>query len=198
MVVNVPLLTPACRRGGSGWSRRCRRGWPSPLVDSLVNEVVVSDDAIRAIVPREPLPMREAFRLALRRIQDVDVTTTWAGADLPESVTGHPRTELHAEEPAPSDPAWSGGTVLSDDQELDTTATPEALFATLEGLGGRPRLVLAAAAVARPRLARRAGGRHRDATRTASPRPTWPSVSPSTSGGWRCSNVRRGCACTPR
>ena len=137
VVVNVPLLTPGLSSRWVGLVTPLPVGLARPLVDSLVNEVVVTDDAIRAIVPREPLPMREAFRLALRRIQDVDVTTTWAGADLPESVTGHPRTELHAEEPAPSDPAWSGGTVLSDDQELDTTATPEAMFATLEGLGGR-------------------------------------------------------------
>ena len=136
VVVNVPLLTPGLSSRWVGLVTPLPVGLARPLVDSLVNEVVVGDDAIRSIVPRETLPMREAFRLALRRIQDVDVTTTWAGADLPESVTGHPRTELNAEEPAPTDPDWSGGTVLSDDQELEADATPEAMFATLEGLGG--------------------------------------------------------------
>ena len=137
VVINVPLLTPGLSSRWVGLVTPLPVGLARPLVDSLVNEVVVSDDAIRSIVPRDPLPMDEAFRLALRRIQDVDVTTTWAGADLPESVTGHPRTELNAEEPAPTDPDWSGGTVLSDDQVLDTAATPAAMFATLEGLGGQ-------------------------------------------------------------
>jgi uncharacterized protein YbjT (DUF2867 family) len=136
VVLDVPLLTPGLSSRWIGLVTPLPVGLARPLVDSLVNEVVVHDDAIRSIVPREPLPIREAIRLALRRIQDVDVTTTWAGADLPESVTGRPRTRLDAAEPAPTDPAWSGGTVLSDDQDLDTQASPEAVFATLEGLGG--------------------------------------------------------------
>lgn len=136
LVVTVPLLTPRLSSLWIGLVTPLPVGLARPLVDSLVNEVVVTDDAIRAIVPRDPAPMREAFALALRRIQDLDVTTTWAGAELPESVTGRPRTALHAEEPAPSDPDWAGGTVLSDDQERRSTATPEAMFATLEGLGG--------------------------------------------------------------
>lgn len=136
LIVNVPLLTPGLSSRWIGLVTPLPVGLARPLVDSLVNEVVVRDDAIRAIVPRDCLPMREAFGLALRRIQDVDVTTTWAGADLPESVTGRPRTRLDAAEPAPTDPEWSGGTVLSDDQEVTTSASPAAVFSVLEGLGG--------------------------------------------------------------
>src|SRR5690606_7937549 len=107
-----------------------------PLVESLINEVVVHDDTIRRLIPRDPLPVREAVELALRRIQDLDVATTWAGAELPESVLGRPRADLAAEDPDPSDPDWAGGTVLSDDRVVATSAPPERLFATIEGIGG--------------------------------------------------------------
>lgn len=136
LVVPVPLLTPSLSSRWVGLVTPLPVGLARPLIDSLVNEVVVHDDRIRELVPFEPMPMREAFRLALGRIQDLDVTTTWAGAELPASVTGRDGARPPSE-PDPSDPEWAGGTVLADEQEVATTASPEELFATLEGLGGR-------------------------------------------------------------
>jgi uncharacterized protein YbjT (DUF2867 family) len=135
-VIGVPLLTPRLSSHWIGLVTPLPTGLAKPLVESLVNEVVVHDDMIRRLIPREPLPVREAFALALRRIQDLDVVTTWAGAELPESVLGRHRTELSAEDPAPSDPDWAGGVVLSDDRVVATSAAPEQVFAVVEGLGG--------------------------------------------------------------
>lgn len=159
MVVQVPLLTPGLSSRWVGLVTPLPVGLARPLVDSLVNEVVVTDDAIGSIVPRRPMTMREAFEAALRRIQDLEVTTTWAGADLsgaarraaagqpgsPEPVatpfdgTGSPSSAsqpVAAADPSPSDPPWAGGTVLSDERTVTSSASPEAVFATLEGLGG--------------------------------------------------------------
>jgi uncharacterized protein YbjT (DUF2867 family) len=142
MVVQVPFLTPGLSSRWVGLVTPLPVGLARPLVDSLVNEVVVTDDAIRSIVPRRPMTMREAFEAALRRIQDLEVTTTWAGAELSgaaraaASPASMPQP-VAAADPAPSDPPWAGGTVLSDERTVASTASPEAMFATLEGLGGK-------------------------------------------------------------
>ncbi len=53
-----------------------------PLIDSLVNEVVVHDHTIHDVVSREPIGCREAIELALRRIGEVDVSTRWTDAEM--------------------------------------------------------------------------------------------------------------------
>jgi len=39
--------------------------------------------------------------------------------------------------PFPSDPDWSGGTLLSDEQSAVTTASPDAVYRVVSGIGGR-------------------------------------------------------------
>ncbi len=39
-------------------------------------------------------------------------------------------------EPLPSDPDWSGRTVLIDKREAISTASPEAVFSVIESIGG--------------------------------------------------------------
>lgn len=97
-----------------------------PLVESLVNDVVVAPDRdVRRLLPHEPLTFDDAVRRALTRVKDLDVTTSWM--DSP------PRTPAS---PMPEDPHWAGGTVYQDRQVVHTTATPERLFATVSGVGG--------------------------------------------------------------
>ena len=98
-----------------------------PLVDSLVNEVVADDAAIREVVPRTPLRYREAVEVALRRVRELEVSTTWADAEL------RGRTPA---DPLPADPGWSGGTVLRDVQEVEVDAPPEVLHHVVCGIGG--------------------------------------------------------------
>jgi uncharacterized protein YndB with AHSA1/START domain len=88
---------------------------------------VVHDDAIREIVPRQTLPYRRAVELALQKLMDLEVSTTWADAEL--------RGRSPAD-PLPADPDWSGGTVLSDVQEIAVAASPETVFTTVQGIGG--------------------------------------------------------------
>ena len=56
---------PACPRGGWPWSPTSTRTTGRSLVDSMTNEVVVQDDAIREVVPFEPMGYDDAVRLAL-------------------------------------------------------------------------------------------------------------------------------------
>ena len=98
-----------------------------PLVDSLVNDVVVDPARdIRSIADHQPLSFDEALRRAVSRVQDLDVATAW----MDSAPSGSPAS------PMPQDPDWSGGTVYQDRQTVTTAASPEALFATICGVGG--------------------------------------------------------------
>jgi hypothetical protein len=98
-----------------------------PLIDSLTTEVVVRDDSIRAIDAHQPIGCREAVALALRRVEDLDVRTSWSDAEL---------AGRSPADPMPADPEWSGGVVLADEQTAHVDASPAAVFATITSLGG--------------------------------------------------------------
>ena len=127
VILPVPVLTP---RLSSHWVRLVTPlpyGLARPLVDSLINDVVVSSERdIRQFVDHEPLSLDEALTRALQRVQDLTVQTMWTGTSPERSVA----------EPMPQDPAWAGGTVLSDEQAVPTGASAAALFATVSGVGG--------------------------------------------------------------
>jgi uncharacterized protein YbjT (DUF2867 family) len=136
IILPVPVLTPRLSSLWVGLVTPLPTGLARPLVDSLVNEVVVSDDAFQRDLPRSMIPAAEAFRLALTRIQDLDVATTWAsagGAAAPVAVRAAARGP---EDPRPEDPTWAGGTVFADERVAVSSAPPEALFAAVCAIGG--------------------------------------------------------------
>jgi uncharacterized protein YbjT (DUF2867 family) len=99
-----------------------------PLVESLVNDVVVRPDRdIRGVIPHEPISFDEAVRRALDRTQNEAVATSWM--DSPPSRS--PAVAM------PQDPSWAGGKVFEDRQAVTTAASPEAVFATAAGIGGQ-------------------------------------------------------------
>ena len=98
-----------------------------PLVDSLVNDVVVDPARdIARLVEHDALPFDVSLRRAMSRVQDLDVATAWMDSAPPRSPAS----------PMPQDPDWSGGTVYQNRQTILTDATPEAMFATISGIGG--------------------------------------------------------------
>jgi uncharacterized protein YbjT (DUF2867 family) len=127
IIVTVPVLSPSLSSRWVGLVTPLPADLARPLIDSLVNEVVVRDDSIREIVPRQLLHYREAVEVALRKLMDLEVSTTWADAEL------RGRTPA---DPLPADPDWSGGTVLSDVQVVDSDVAPGAVFAAVQGIGG--------------------------------------------------------------
>jgi uncharacterized protein YbjT (DUF2867 family) len=127
LLIPVPVLSPRLSSYWVGLVTPLPAALARPLIESLRNEVVVRDDAIEALVPRDRLSLREAIDLALQRTRDLAVTTSWAGAEL---------RGRDPAEPMPSDPDWSGGVVLDDVQEVDTDAPVDAVFRTVCGVGG--------------------------------------------------------------
>ena len=96
------------------------------LIGSLMNDVVVRDPAIHALIPRELLGLDETIRLALARVAGSEVPTSWIGA-------GPARAP---EEPYPEDPDWAGGTLLADERTVRSTAPPERLIQIASAIGG--------------------------------------------------------------
>lgn len=134
VIVPVPVLTPRLSSRWVGLVTPLPAGLARPLVASLVNEVVVEDDAAAGLLDPPSVPFARSVELALRRIQDLAVDTTWANASLPSAVV-EPRPR-RPEDPSPQDPAWAGGTVLSDERVVEVSAPAEAVFASVTAIGG--------------------------------------------------------------
>ena len=104
-------------------------GLARPLVESLVNEVVVHDHLGR---PRSAIARRsrsgESLELALRRVGGR------RRADPLVRRRSCPAT--HPPTPCPTDPDWSGGTVFIDEQTAEADAPADAVFAVVAGIGG--------------------------------------------------------------
>jgi uncharacterized protein YbjT (DUF2867 family) len=151
LILPIPVLTPKLSSLWIGLVTPLPTGLARPLVDSLVNEVVVTDHTIDELVPRETVSFRDAVAMALQRVQDLDVATTWASAGGRRSARARAggvdgdadrrRGEDVPEDPQPDDPAWSGGTVLTDRRRITVPTAAGAAFAALAGdvqAGGTP------------------------------------------------------------
>lgn len=128
MLVSVPVLTPSLSSLWIGLVTPLPVGLARPLVESLVNEVVVRDRPITDVVDHQPMGFSRALELALRRVADLDVLTRWSDAGLPRTT---------AADPLATDPDWSGGRMLVDEQQVRTTAAVPDVFRVVEGIGGR-------------------------------------------------------------
>ena len=128
IVVPVPFLTPGLSSRWIGLVTPIPPMLARPLIQSLVNDVIVTGDAAVDVMPIEQLSYREAVGLALGQSISGDVPTSWAHAEL----GGRPPAE-----PQPTDPAWSGGAVNLDRRERHVAALPDELFQVVCSIGGR-------------------------------------------------------------
>lgn len=135
-VVRVPFLSPGLSSHWVSVVTPLPRSLARPLVQSLVNEVIVEPDdpaaepgheSIRQLLPGPLLTYREAVELALARQRSGEVPTSWSGAELEGRSPA---------DPMPTDPDWAGGTVLADVRERDVDAPPQVVHAVLCELGG--------------------------------------------------------------
>ena len=126
-IVAVPVLTPKLSSRWVGLVTPLPNGLAKPLVESLINEVVVTRPKPPNPDRPSPLSFRTAVGLALERSADLQVATRWSDATL---------SGQSPAEPLPTDPDWSGGSLLSDDQSVTTSASPEAVFSEISGIGG--------------------------------------------------------------
>jgi uncharacterized protein YbjT (DUF2867 family) len=126
LILPVPVLTPGLSSHWIGLVTPLPSGLARPLVESLINEVIVTDPSPE-MPPEDNIAFRRSVQLALRRVENLDVATSWSDAGLPG------RTPA---DPLPTDPDWSGGTMFADQQEVASAAAPEALYDTVQGIGG--------------------------------------------------------------
>ena len=125
VVVSVPVLTPRLSSLWVGLVTPLPTSLARPLVNSLVNEVVVRDDTIRQLCPGPQIGYRHAVQLALEKEEAREVITRWSGAGA-GPVAG----------PLPTDAQWSGGAVLRDVRERRVEASPDVVHGTVCGVGG--------------------------------------------------------------
>jgi hypothetical protein len=95
-----------------------------PLVDSLLNPVVVDDRRAEELFPFERVPLAEAIRLALRRVTTGDVPTKFDDASSP------------VWQASSIDPSWTGGTERRDVRTVATTAGPHEAWRAVCRIGG--------------------------------------------------------------
>ncbi|MGQ7298012.1 DUF2867 domain-containing protein [Quadrisphaera sp. KR29] len=127
--IPVPVLTPHLSSHWINLVTPVPHTIAGALVSSIVHEVVVKERDLAQHVPDPPtglLGVDDAIRLALAKVQEFDVTTSWRSASTP----GAPS------DPLPSDPDWSGGALYVDDRSGPVDATPRQLWTVIEGIGG--------------------------------------------------------------
>ena len=128
-IVTLPLLTPSLSSHWVGLVTPVPSSIARPLVDSLVHEVVCKEHDIDRYVaepPGGPTGFDRAVELALKRVRDLDVSTSWASA----ATAGAPS------DPLPGDPDWAGGSLYADERERVVDADPARLWTVITGIGG--------------------------------------------------------------
>ena len=126
-ILPVPVLSPSLSSHWVGLVTPVPRSIARPLVESLRHEVVCREHDIARYIPDAAgLPFEEAVRLALTHVRNADVVTRWSSA----VTTGAPS------DPLPSDPDWSGGSLLEDQRQVEVNADADALWEVIEGIGG--------------------------------------------------------------
>ena len=130
IIIPVPVLTPRLSSGWVGLVTPVPLVLAKRLVESLKNEVVCRNDAIRKLIPDAPgglTPFKKAVELALTRIKEANVETRWTNASVP----GTPS------DPLPTDPDWAGGTLYQDIRTLHSSDPIEVVWKRVEAIGGK-------------------------------------------------------------
>lgn len=129
IIIPVPVMSPGLSSGWVGLVTPVPFTLAKRLVSSLKNEVVARNDAIRALIP-DPVggltPFNRAVRLALKKIKEANVETSWSNASLP----GAPS------DPLPTDPDWAGGSLYTDVRVVESQDPVETVWARVESIGG--------------------------------------------------------------
>ncbi len=120
----VPFLSPGLSSRWVGLVTPVPVPLARELVESLVNEVTLGARTAPAWLLGDPVGLRDAITMALAATEEGDIPTRFDDADL-----------IYFR-PSPTDPEWSGGTVLRDVRELDCAASPESAFAAVCSVGG--------------------------------------------------------------
>ncbi|MEO7123694.1 MAG: SDR family oxidoreductase [Lacisediminihabitans sp.] len=128
-IASLPVLTPWLASQWVNLVTPIPRALAIPIIASLQYDCVVREHSIDEFIPQPEgglTSYREAVRLALERVRDGEVETSWQNS----VVRGAPS------DPIPSDPEWTGHTVFTDVREVSADASVSALWRVIEGIGG--------------------------------------------------------------
>lgn len=123
-LIPVPVLTPRLSSLWVGLVTPVPAQLARPLVDSLVNSVTVNDHRAESLFPFERVPLAEAIHRAIGRTAVGDVPTKFDDASSP------------VWQSAATDPAWTGGTELTDVRTVVVRADPHATWEAVCRIGG--------------------------------------------------------------
>lgn len=128
-ITALPVLTPWLASQWVNLVTPIPRSLAVPIIESLLHDAVMKNHDIDAVIPPPAeglIDYQQAVRLALARMREGQVETTWRNAQ----VQGAPA------DPLPSDPEWAGHTVYTDSRSVSTTASAERLWSVVESIGG--------------------------------------------------------------
>jgi len=122
VIVPVPILAPQLAARWVGLVTPISNRLAVPLIKGILRPVLADTGRARELFPEiQPLPYREAVRVALESVDDAHVETRWSGA-LGES----PSYDLRD---------WKG--LIREVRTRHVRAEAETVFAVFNGLGGR-------------------------------------------------------------
>ncbi len=119
LIVPVPVLTPRLSSLWIGLVTPVTSAIARPLAEGLRNRVVVTDPSGMALMPHEPLGVRESIRRALGKTRAGAIETRWSAAGT-----------------IPGDPDWAGGTTFVDRRSIDVHAGCDAVYRAFSRVGG--------------------------------------------------------------
>jgi len=128
-IASLPVLTPWLASQWVNLVTPIPRQLAVPIIASLQYDCVASEHDIAHYIPDPEGGLtgyRKAVRLALAKVRDGQVETSWQNA----AIAGAPSNAL------PSDPDWSGHTVYTDVREQHSAASVDQLWEVVESIGG--------------------------------------------------------------
>ena len=128
-IASLPVLTPWLASQWVNLVTPIPRQLAVPIIASLQFDCVATEHDIAQYIPDPAGGLtgyRKAVRLALAKMQEGEVETSWQDA----RVVGAPSNQL------PSDPEWAGHTVYTDLRIQHSDAPVERLWSVVEGIGG--------------------------------------------------------------
>lgn len=128
-IAALPVLTPWLASQWVNLVTPIPRSLAVPIIESLLHDAVMTNHDIDDVIPPPAEGLtgyRKAVRLALARMRNGEVETSWRDAQ----VTGAPA------DPLPSDPEWSGHTVYTDERVVACSADSADLWRVVESVGG--------------------------------------------------------------
>jgi len=123
-LIPVPVLSPRLSSLWVGLVTPVPAQLARPLVDSLVNAVVVTNDRAETLIPFERVPLAEAINRAIGRTAIGDIPTKFDDASSP------------VWQASATDASWTGGTELTDVRTVDVAASVHQTWLAVCRVGG--------------------------------------------------------------